>query len=93
MDCYYMIWLWLGFIFLITILLALDFGVLNRKSHEIKSIEAFIRTAFWILQALLFNLLVYYICENHFIFFANSKSINFISFFKSFIRSNIKIAY
>ncbi len=60
-----MIWLWSGFIVFIIALLALDLGVLHRKAHVIKTKEAFIWTAFWILLALLFNILIYYMYENH----------------------------
>jgi tellurite resistance protein TerC len=60
-----MIWLWSGFIIFIIALLALDLGVIHRKAHVIKTKEAFIWTAFWIFLAFLFNILIYYIYENH----------------------------
>lgn len=60
-----MIWLWLGFIFIIIALLALDLGVLHRKAHVIRPKEAFIWTTFWIILALLFNVLIFYIYEHH----------------------------
>ena len=60
-----MIWLWFGFILLILILLALDLGVFHRRAHVIKSKEAFLWTAFWIILALAFNGFIYYIYQNH----------------------------
>jgi tellurite resistance protein TerC len=68
-----MIWLWLGFLVFIIALLALDLGVFHRKAHVIKTKEAFIWTAFWIMLALLFNVMIYYIYENH--WFSIGKSI------------------
>ena len=60
-----MIWLWLGFLVLILVLLALDLGVFHRRAHVIKTKEAFLWTAFWILLALIFNGFVYYLYEHH----------------------------
>jgi tellurite resistance protein TerC len=57
--------MWLSFIAIIIVLLALDLGVLHRKSHVIYTKEAFFWTAFWIVLTLLFNVLIYYIYENH----------------------------
>jgi len=68
-----MIWLWLGFLVFIIALLALDLGVFHRKAHVIKTKEAFIWTAFWVMLALLFNVMIYYIYENH--WFSIGKSI------------------
>jgi len=57
--------MWIGFITIIIVLLALDLGVLHRKAHIIYMREAFFWTAFWIALALLFNVLIYYAYENH----------------------------
>ena len=49
---------WIGFHVLIFIVLALDLGLLNRKTHTIAVKEAIIWSAAWITLALLFNLFV-----------------------------------
>lgn len=59
------IWLWVGFILLVLFFLAVDLGVINRKAHVIKAREALSWTAVWIAMALLFNLLIYYMYEHH----------------------------
>ena len=60
-----MIFLWTGFIALILILLALDLGVFHRRAHVVSIREALKWTGFWVTLALLFNVLVYVIYENH----------------------------
>ena len=57
--------LYIGFLLLIFALLALDLGVLNRKAHEISIKEAIGWTFFWIGLAMIFNLAVYFMYENH----------------------------
>ena len=52
--------LYVGFIVLVLLLLALDLGVFNRTPHVVKVSEAFGWTAFWITLALAFNVFVYY---------------------------------
>lgn len=59
------IWLWVGFVVVILFLLALDLGVLNRKAHVIRVREALLWTAFYIFLALVFNVVVYFMYENH----------------------------
>ncbi|MDR1491846.1 MAG: TerC family protein [Planctomycetaceae bacterium] len=59
------IWLWVGFLTLVFVFLALDLGVFNRKSHEIGIGEALRWTAIWIAVALLFNVGVYFMYEYH----------------------------
>ncbi len=59
------LWLWLSFIALILLLLALDLGILNRKDHVIKTREALAWTGFWIALSLLFNVVVYFLYEHH----------------------------
>jgi tellurite resistance protein TerC len=58
-------WLWIGFIVMVVLLLALDLGVLNRKDHVIGAREALLWTGFWVLLALVFDVAVYFIYENH----------------------------
>ncbi|KAA3662546.1 MAG: TerC family protein [Calditrichaeota bacterium] len=59
------IWLWIGFLSFVIIMLALDLGVFHRKIHVIKMREAFMWSAFWIALALLFNVLLYFMYEHH----------------------------
>lgn len=51
--------LWGGFALLITIMLVLDLGILNRTSHEIKFREAIAWTGIWVALALAFNVWIY----------------------------------
>jgi len=59
------IWLWIGFVVVILFLLALDLGVLNRKAHVIHVREALLWTFFYIALALVFNVVVYYMYQYH----------------------------
>lgn len=58
-------WMWIGFIILVLILLALDLGVFHRKAHVIKTKEALRWTGAWVAAALLFNLFIYFAYEYH----------------------------
>ncbi|MDD2765655.1 MAG: TerC family protein, partial [Opitutaceae bacterium] len=53
-------WAWAGFFAFIAVMLALDLGVIQRDSHEVKMREALIWCGVWFTLALLFNGLVYY---------------------------------
>ena len=59
--------IWIGFILLILGLLALDLGVFHRKAHAPTVAEALAWSAFWILLALAFNGVVYFLYENNWI--------------------------
>jgi tellurite resistance protein TerC len=59
------IFLWIGFLVFVLLMLALDLGVFHRKAHIINVREALLWSAFWIMLALLFNILVYYMYEYH----------------------------
>lgn len=59
------IWLWIGFIAFILMMLALDLGVFNRKVHKVGIREATAWTVFWVILALIFNALVFYMYEHH----------------------------
>ena len=48
------IWFWVGFIAFVLAMLALDLGVFQRKSHEVKPKEAAIWTSVWVGLALAF---------------------------------------
>lgn len=58
-------WIWIGFLVLIVFLLALDLGVLNRKSHEISTKEALRWTTLWVSLSLLFSVFIYFAYENN----------------------------
>lgn len=59
------IWLWLGFLGFILIMLALDLGVFNRNAHNVNIKEATAWTIFWVALSLIFNGLIYYMYEHH----------------------------
>lgn len=54
------IWVWAGFIVFVALMLVLDLGVFNRKSHVITVSEALKFCAFWVGLALLFNVGIYF---------------------------------
>jgi tellurite resistance protein TerC len=60
-----MIWIWIGFVALILVLLALDLGVFNRKDHVFKVREALGWSAFWISLGLAFTAFVYFCYDRH----------------------------
>lgn len=55
---------WIIFIAVIIIFLALDLGVFNRKAHIIKTKEASIWTAVWVSLALAFSGVIYWLFSN-----------------------------
>jgi len=59
------IFVWLGFLVLVFIFLALDLGVFHRKAHVVGVREALIWSVIWVVVALLFNVGVYFIYEHH----------------------------
>lgn len=60
-----MILIWLSFIALVMVALAIDLGVLNRKAHVIGTREALRWTSVWVTCALVFNVVIYFIYEHH----------------------------
>ncbi|MBN2359174.1 MAG: TerC family protein [Deltaproteobacteria bacterium] len=60
-----MIWLWIGFVALICLLLAIDLGVFHRHLHAIKLREAIGWTVLWIGVGLAFTIAIYFIYEHH----------------------------
>ena len=60
-----MIWLWIGFISLILVLLALDLGVFHREAKAVSVREAFAWTAVWVTVAISFSIFVHFAYENH----------------------------
>src|SRR5690625_2305254 len=63
---------WTGFFVLVTVLLALDLGVFNRKSHVVTVGEAARWTAVWVSLGLLFNGAVWY-------FFGGEAALTFLT--------------
>lgn len=59
------IWLWIGFVALVLVMLALDLGVFHRRSRPIGISEAAVWTTVWVILALLFNASVYYLYHHH----------------------------
>jgi tellurite resistance protein TerC len=59
------LWLWIGFITLIIFLLLLDLGVFHRKAHIPGIRESLAWTSLWIILALIFNVGIYFLYENH----------------------------
>ena len=57
--------IWVGFLALVGMMVTLDLGVFNRKTHVIKTREALIWTAVWITLAMLFNFVIYGLYEYH----------------------------
>ena len=60
-----MVWLWVGFILLVLLMLALDLGVFHRKAHVVTMREALTWSAVWITMGLSFSVFVYYGYEHH----------------------------
>ncbi|MDR1140297.1 MAG: TerC family protein [Planctomycetaceae bacterium] len=58
-------WLWFGFIVLVIFLLLLDLGVFHRKAHVPGIRESLGWTSLWIALALIFNVGIYFLYENH----------------------------
>lgn len=54
-------WVWILFIFLVIVFLALDLGVFHKNEHVIKSKEAGIWTAIWVTVALSFSGVIYWL--------------------------------
>lgn len=56
-------YVWVGFVALVVLMMAVDLGVLNRKAHIPTGKEALLNTIFWISLALLFNIFIYFAYE------------------------------
>lgn len=56
---------WISFILLIFLLLALDLGLLNKRDHIIRTREALGLTVFWIILSLAFNVVLYFMYKHH----------------------------
>ncbi|MBL8879791.1 MAG: TerC family protein [Phycisphaerales bacterium] len=60
-----MVWLYAGFVLFVMLMLALDLGVVNRGHKEVRARDALAFTLICVVLALAFNVLVYFIYENH----------------------------
>jgi tellurite resistance protein TerC len=60
-----MISLYVGFVTLVILLLALDLGVFHRTAHVVRVKEALGWSGFWITLGLLFSIFIYFGYENH----------------------------
>jgi tellurite resistance protein TerC len=58
-----LILLWIAFIVVVLVLMALDLGLLHREAHVIGIREAMVRTGGWVGLALAFNVLVYFMYQ------------------------------
>jgi tellurite resistance protein TerC len=58
------LWLYLGFLILVLVFLALDLGVFHRESHVVSFREAAVWTGIWFATAMVFNVGVYFIYEH-----------------------------
>jgi tellurite resistance protein TerC len=54
------IWMWVGFAVFILLMLSIDLGLFNRKSHTIKYREAAIWSVVWVSLALIFSGLIFW---------------------------------
>jgi tellurite resistance protein TerC len=52
--------LWIGFLAVVSICLALDLGVFHRKAHVVRAREAFMWTGVWVTLAVLFSFAVHH---------------------------------
>ena len=60
-----MIWIWIGFLALILLFLALDLGVFHRKAHVVSVREALTWSVVWAALGLSFGAFVYFGYERH----------------------------
>jgi tellurite resistance protein TerC len=59
------LWLWGGFLVVVLGMLALDLGVFNKEDHVVGTREALTWTGVWVAISLIFNVVVYFMYENH----------------------------
>ncbi len=64
--------LWLVFVVMVLVMLAVDFSVFNRRPHEIKIKEALVWSVIWVVVALAFNAGVYF-------FSTKERAVNFLT--------------
>ena len=59
------LWVWIGFLVFVLVMVALDLGVFHRKARTPTIPEALAWTAVWIVLALAFNVLVFFLYEQN----------------------------
>jgi tellurite resistance protein TerC len=57
--------IWVGFFAFVIFAMALDLGVFNRKVHVVSARESLRWTGVWVVTALAFNALIYYLYKHH----------------------------
>lgn len=55
------LWIWLAFLLIVVLLLALDLGVLHKNAHEVNVKESMRTCAFYTTLGLLFTIAIYYV--------------------------------
>ena len=55
-----MIWVWIAFIAVVLLMLALDLGIFHRKAHVVSVKEALVWSAVWLSMGLAFSVFVYF---------------------------------
>src|SRR5690348_3494795 len=60
-----MVGIWVGFVALVLLLVAVDLFVFNRKAHAVSMREALLTSAVWFVLAMAFNVGVYFAYEHH----------------------------
>jgi len=56
---------WIAFIALVFVLMAIDLGVFNKKAHIPSAKESLFMTAVWVGLAILFNVFIFFAYEHH----------------------------
>jgi len=67
-----MIWLWIGFVSLVLLMLALDLGLFHRKAHVVSTREALRWSAIWISLGLAFSVFIYFGYQNQWLGLGNA---------------------
>lgn len=58
-------WLWLAFLVLVGVLIVVDLGLVTRRPRRVSTVEALLSFSLWVLSALGFSLLVWYVYEEN----------------------------
>ncbi|MBO6941012.1 MAG: TerC/Alx family metal homeostasis membrane protein [Deltaproteobacteria bacterium] len=59
-----MTWMWVGFLAIVAVMLALDLGVFHKNAHEVSAKEALGWTVVWITLGVSFTAVIYFMYEN-----------------------------
>lgn len=74
-----MLWIWIGFVLLVLLFLAIDLGVFHRKAHVVSMKEALSWSGVWFTLGMLFAVFVYFGYENHWMGLGHSTDLMAIS--------------